>query len=121
MKSIAVISGTQQESTLLSDLLHWHGFTTFQLHNDRRLLPLLGLMSPELVIVEMQANQARLCDRIRHSPVLGHLPIIACAPARPAYADAHICAPYSAEAIFQAVQALQRPRSFPSLRSSEVG
>ncbi len=114
MKAIAIVGSTDQSQTLLADLLHWHGLSVFQVDSNNTLLPVLSFISPELIIVESSvlATAEMICDRIKRSPVLGHVPVIICADfcARvdsDKHADAYLCAPYTAEDIFANVQALR--------------
>ena len=118
MQAIAIVGGTGQPETLLADLLHWHGLSVFQVDSGQALLPLLSFISPELIIVEASAaaDPREICDRIKHSPVVGHLPILVCSDrgalqsslfAADHQADAYLCAPYSAEDVFAHIQALR--------------
>ncbi len=111
MKAIAIVGSTNQSQPLLADLLHWHGLSIFQVDSNDALLPLLSFISPELIIIESSGkiSAEAICDRIRHSSVLGHLPIIICTSWRSndGNADAYIYEPYTAEEIFANIQALR--------------
>ncbi|MEA5465692.1 hypothetical protein [Leptothoe sp. PORK10 BA2] len=111
MKAIALIGSTHQSQTLLADLLHWHGLSVFQVDPGNALLPLLSFISPELIIVESSLGQEAeaICDRIKHSSVLGQVPVIACTSQGniDGSADAYVYSPYTAEEIFAHIQALR--------------
>jgi DNA-binding response OmpR family regulator len=114
MKAIAIVGSTDQSQTLLADLLHWHGLSAFKVDEGRALLPLLSFISPELIVVESLTWTAAeaICARIKRSPVLSHLPVIICAErgSTVGTADAYVCSPYTAEDVFENVQAF-RPLS----------
>ncbi|MEM8610995.1 MAG: hypothetical protein AAGF93_03175 [Cyanobacteria bacterium P01_H01_bin.105] len=114
MKAIAVIGRAEQSQTLLADLLHWHGLSVFQVDKNKALLPLLSFISPELIIIEPSIAKADLiCDRIKHSSVLGHVPVIVCTnqlsirSSTYSNADAYLQSPYTAEEVFANIQALR--------------
>ena len=116
MKAIAIVGRADQSKTLLADLLHWHGLSVFQVDDNETLLPVLSFISPELVIVKSTLSivAERVCDRIKHSPVLGRVPVIVCADQGSSVgsADAYLRSPYTAEDIFANIQAL-RPLAQP--------
>ena len=119
MKAIAIVGSADQSQTLLADLLHWHGLSVFQVDSNQALLPVLSFISPELIIVEsaMASTAEAVCDRIKQSAVLGHVPVMVCADheldlSSSSQADAHLYAPYTAEDIFAYIQAL-RPLAAP--------
>ncbi len=111
MKAIAIVGSTEQSQTLLADLLHWHGLSVFQLDSDNALLPLLSFISPELIVIEssVKASAEVICERIKHSPVLGHLPVIICTDwvGGRGHADAYLYGPYTAEDMFAHIQSLR--------------
>ena len=111
MKAIAIVGSTDQSQTLLADLLHWHGLSVFQVDSDDTLLPLLSFISPELIVIESSVKTSAevICDRIKHSPVLGHLPVIICTDwvSGRGHADAYLYSPYTAEDIFVHIQSLR--------------
>lgn len=112
MKAIAIVGSASQPETLLADLLHWHGLSVFRVDGGEALLPLLSFISPELIIIEVSAgiDSQGICDRIKHSSVVGHVPVLVCADRTVAAgnnADAYLCAPYTAEDVFAHVQALR--------------
>lgn len=120
MKAIAIVGNSSQSETLLADLLHWHGLSVFQVGDGDALLPLLSLISPELIIIEAAPGTEALCDRIKRSSVIGNVPVLVCAErgastlgtGTKSNADAYLCAPYTAEEVFAHVQAL-RPLKKP--------
>ena len=113
MRAIAIVGRAEQSQTLLADLLHWHGLSVFQVDENEALLPLLSFISPELIVIEPSITVAeRVCDRIKCSSVLGHVPIIVCADrvsvCSPCNgADAYLYSPYTAEEVFANIQALR--------------
>lgn len=111
MKAIAIVGNAEQSQTLLADLLHWHGLSVLQVDADKALLPVLSFISPELIIVEasMAMTAEMICDRIKHSSVLRHTPVIICADQGSSCgsADAYLYSPYTAEEIFAHIQALR--------------
>ena len=108
MKSIVIVGVAGQSHTLLADLLHWHGLSIFQVDGGHALLPLLGFISPELIIIESVDRAERVCDRIHRSPILRNVPVVICADRRRSggSADAYLCRPYTAEDMFAAIQTL---------------
>ncbi|MEM6253268.1 MAG: hypothetical protein AAF821_10125 [Cyanobacteria bacterium P01_D01_bin.156] len=121
MKAIAIVGNTHQPEALLTDLLHWHGLSVFQVESDETLLPLLSFIAPELVLVESAPGLdiQEVCDRIKHSSVVGHIPVMVCsntyvAPACGG-ADAYLAGAYDAEDIFAHIQALM------SLSQTSIG
>ncbi|MBE9067200.1 hypothetical protein IQ260_11085 [Leptolyngbya cf. ectocarpi LEGE 11479] len=116
MKDIAIVGSPSQPETLLADLLHWHGLSVFQVGDGDALLPLLSFISPELIIIEAAPGTDALCDRIKRSSVIGHIPVLVCAEIGASCccsnADAYLCAPYTAEEVFAHIQAL-RPLKKP--------
>ena len=122
MKAIAIVGNTDQSQTLLADLLHWHGLSAFQVDEGKALLPLLSFISPELIVIESSAwvDAEMICDRIKRSPVLRHVPVIICTArgSNAGIGDAYVSYPYTAEEVFANVQAL-RPLS-KSLSDSVV-
>lgn len=127
MKAIAIIGSPSQPETLLADLLHWHGLSVFQVGDGDTLLPLLGFIAPELIIIEAApgTDTQAICDRIKHSAVVGHVPVLVCARGNciRSSADAHLCAPYTAEEVFAHVQALRplrKPLSNPTVTSAWI-
>ena len=108
MKSIVIVGDAGQSQTLLADLLHWHGLSVFQVDGGHAMLPLLGFISPELIIIESADRAELVCDRIRRSPILSHVPVVICADGSRSgdSADAYLYTPYTAEDMFAAIQAL---------------
>lgn len=123
MKAIAIVGSADQSQTLLADLLHWHGLSVFQVDSNEALLPLLSFISPELIIIESSAKTSAeaICDRIKLSPVLSHLPVIICTDwmTHKGNADAYLYEPYTAEEMFAHIQAL-RPLTTPQVSDSAV-
>lgn len=111
MKAIAIVGSVDQSQTLLADLLHWHGLSVFQVESNAALLPLLNFISPELIIIESSAKLTAeaICDRIKHSAILGHLPVIICTDlsSEQGNADAYLRSHYTAEEMFANIQALR--------------
>lgn len=110
MKAIAIVGGAGQPEALLTDLLHWHGLSVFQVESGDTLLPLLSFISPELVIVESApgSDVQDVCDRIKHSSVVGHVPVIVCAESCGSPQGAAVCLSghYTPEDLFAHIQAL---------------
>lgn len=129
MKAIAVVGGSEQPASLLVDLLYWHGLSVFQVDSGSPLLPLLSFISPELVIVESGPNVdvQEVCDRIKYSSVVGHVPVLVCSHQSIASdhksADAYLSGCYSVEDVFSHVQALRllgQSLSAPKIAPSSV-
>ena len=122
-EKILVVDDTRFHRAVTSDILAHFGYATVQLENGAQALEMVGVESPDLVILDSSMpdlDGLEVCRRLKSNPFTNHIPIIiftanSSVPEKVdslrTGADGYLGKPFSAEELVAQVEALLR-RSF---------